>query len=87
MSVGKVHIDKPKQASEANEQSAKTRQVGWVNVPALAANIFVAATKCTNIHNNTGDMHQCLKPERTTDIMHKKIANTHQLLQASATVS
>jgi hypothetical protein len=44
MSTGKVHIDKPKQASEANEQSAKTRQVGRVNVPALAANIFAAAT-------------------------------------------
>ncbi len=42
-----------------------------VQVNALAANIFAAATNWTNIHNNTGDMHQCLKPERTTDIMHK----------------
>jgi hypothetical protein len=71
MSTGKVHIDTTNQASQANEQSAKTRQVGQVNVPALAANIYAAATKCTNIHNNTGDMHQCLNPERTTDILHK----------------
>jgi hypothetical protein len=38
-----------------NAQSIKTRQAGQVNVPALAANIFAAATNRTYINNKTGD--------------------------------
>ncbi len=42
---GLSHIDGP------------TRQAaGCIDAPALSANIFVAATSRTNIHNVTGDM-------------------------------
>jgi hypothetical protein len=42
------------QSSQINAQSIKTRQAGQVNVPALAANIFAAATNRTYINNKRG---------------------------------
>jgi hypothetical protein len=43
------------QTSQVNAQPVKTRQAGQVNVPALAANIFAAATNRTYINNKTGN--------------------------------
>jgi hypothetical protein len=56
-STNSEHIDKTNQAGQANGQSSKGRQVGWVNVPALIANIFAAATNRTNIHNKTSSLY------------------------------
>ncbi len=53
-SANSGHIDKTKKAGQIIERSTKTRQASWVNVPALTANIFAAATNRTNILNKTG---------------------------------
>jgi hypothetical protein len=43
-------IGKTKQAGQV-KQYAQASQAGWVNYPALTANIFAVATNRTNIHN------------------------------------
>ncbi len=48
---------KTKLVGWVNEQSIKTRQLGQVNVAALTANIFTAATIRINIYNKTDIRH------------------------------
>jgi hypothetical protein len=47
-------LSKQSRLARSVEQNTKTRQVGLVSVPALAAIIFAAATNRTNIPNKTG---------------------------------
>jgi hypothetical protein len=65
-----IHIDKARVlVTGTNKAGGTTRQVGWfrqaglqgrwvrsIDVPALTANIFAAATNRTNIHKRTGTM-------------------------------
>ena len=51
-----MHMWQKKQAGLVSLQSTKTGQAWQVNMHALTADIFAAATNRTNIHNKTGGM-------------------------------
>ncbi len=65
ISSQKIHCNKTRalvwaqnrQAGKIMQEGWQGRQPKWINVPAITANIFVAATNRTNIHNKTESAH------------------------------